>query len=276
MPVVAGVFYPGDPDVLRSTVGRLLGAAQSLREAKGSVGLVVPHAGYPYSGRVAGATFRRAAEHGRPDVVVLLGASHSGRGPTVSLSSAGAWRTPLGDVPVDRATTDALRAAGISIYEPAFEREHSIEVELPFLQVLWEDPVGIVPVCVQHGGFEELTAVGDALARATAGGILWVVASSDFTHYEPDRVAREHDRLALDAILALDAARFYDTCRERRLSICGVGAITALLALARGRGWTRSSLVGYETSGDATGDRAAVVGYAGVVFVQEGVDPCEA
>lgn len=276
MPVVAGMFYPGDPNVLRSTVDRLLGAPRPSRGASPSVGLVVPHAGYPYSGRVAGATFRRAAEYGRPDVVLLLGASHSGLGPTLSLSGAGAWRTPLGDVPVDRTAVEALHAAGMRVYEPAFEREHSIEVELPFLQVLWEDPVAIVPICVQRGGLDELTDAGDALARATAGRRTWVVASSDFTHYEPDEVARERDRLALDAIRALDAARFYRTCQERGLSICGVGAITTLLALARGRGWMTSSLIAYETSGDSTGDRASVVGYAGIVFAQGGTDPCEA
>ncbi len=276
MPVVAGMFYPGDPDVLRSTVRRLLGERPMVRSARESVGLVVPHAGYPYSGRVAGATFRRALECGRPDVVILLGASHTGLGPTFSLSDTAAWRTPLGDVPLDRETIRTLVAAGMQIYEPAFHREHSVEVELPFLQDLWDDPVPIVPICVQPGSLEELSAGAAALLETTGGRVTWVVASSDFTHYEADSVARERDRVALDPILAVDPARFYRVCVEGRFSVCGVGAIATLLALASRRGWRESSLVAYETSGDSTGDRTAVVGYAGVTIAQGGLSQCEA
>ncbi|MCX6093991.1 MAG: AmmeMemoRadiSam system protein B [Candidatus Bipolaricaulota bacterium] len=276
MPVVAGTFYPGDPDVLRSTVSRLLGEGPAVQAAHGSMGLVVPHAGYLYSGRVSGATFRRASGCGRPEVVILLGASHTGLGPTFSLSDAAAWRTPLGDVQLDREAIGALAAAGMRIYEPAFHREHSVEVQLPFLQVLWDDPVPIVPICVQPGPLEELAAAGATLLEATRGRVTWVVASSDFTHYEADSVARERDRVALDPILAVDAARFYRVCAENGFSICGVGAITTLLALASRKGWRESALVAYETSGDSTGDRAAVVGYAGVTLAQGGLSQCEA
>ncbi|MDD5264786.1 MAG: AmmeMemoRadiSam system protein B, partial [Candidatus Bipolaricaulis sp.] len=261
MPVVAGMFYPGDPDVLRSTVSRLLGERPADCGARESAGLVVPHAGYPYSGRVAGAAFRRASEWGRPDAVVLLGASHTGLGSTFSLSSASAWRTPLGDVPVDGSAMAALRRAGMQVYEPAFGREHSVEVQLPFLQALWDEPVTIVPICVQPGSVEELAVGADALTKAVEGRTVWVVASSDFTHYEPDAVARERDRAAIDPILAVDAARFRRICEERRFSICGVGAIATLLLFANRRGWRESALVAYETSGDSTGDRTAVVGY---------------
>ncbi len=276
MPVVAGMFYPGDPDVLRSTVSRLLGERPAVQTARGSIGLVVPHAGYPYSGRVAGATFRRASGCGRPDVVVLLGASHTGLGPTFSISGAPAWRTPLGDVLLDAGAIAALKETGMRVYEPAFRREHSVEVQLPFLQALWDEPVAIVPICVQPGSLEELTAGAGALTRAMEGRTVWVVASSDFTHYEPDSVARERDRVALDPILAVDAARFHRICAEKHFSICGVGAIATLLAFASGRGWRKSSLVAYETSADSTGDRTAVVGYAGVTIAQGGMSTCEA
>ncbi len=276
MPVVAGMFYPGDPDVLRSTVGRLLGARSTGRGARESVGLVVPHAGYPYSGCVAGATFRRASECGRPDVVVLLGASHTGLGPTFSLSNAPAWRTPLGDVPVDGDAVAALKETGMQVHEPAFSREHSVEVQLPFLQALWDEPVAIVPICVQPGSLAELAAGAGALAKAMEGRTVWVVASSDFTHYEPDAVARERDRLAIDPILAVDAVRFHRICAEERFSICGVGAIATLLAFAEQKGWKESSLVAYETSGDSTGDRTAVVGYAGITIAQGRIGTCEA
>ena len=273
MPVVAGAFYPGDRDALRSAVDELLGDRPLLRGARESVGLVVPHAGYSYSGRVAGATFRQAASHGRPDVVFLLGASHSGLGPTFSLSDAAAWRTPLGDVPVDLGAVEMLVGAGMVIYEPAFRREHSAEVQLPFLQALWDDLPPVVPFCVQPGPLGDLVEAAAILAHAVEGRTVWVVASSDFTHYEPDSVAREWDHLALDPILRLDAAGFYRLCGQRGLSICGVGAITTLLALARMKDWTTASLVAYETSGDSTGDRTAVVGYAGVVFTEGGTGP---
>ena len=273
MPVVAGAFYPGDRDALRSAVDGLLGDRAPLRGTRESVGLVVPHAGYPYSGRVAGATFRQAANHGRPDVVFLLGASHSGVGPTFSLSDAAAWRTPLGDVPVDLGAVRMLVDAGMVIYEPAFRREHSVEVQLPFLQGLWDDPPPVVPFCVQPGPLDDLVEAGAMLGRAMEGRTVWVVASSDFTHYEPDSVARERDHLALDPILAVDAAGLYRVCEQRGLTICGVGAIATLLVLARKRNWTKASLVAYETSGDSTGDRTAVVGYAGVVFTEGGTEP---
>jgi AmmeMemoRadiSam system protein B len=273
MPVVAGAFYPGDRDALRSAVDELLGDRPPLRETRESVGLVVPHAGYQYSGRVAGATFRQAANYGRPDVVFLLGASHSGLGPTFSLSDAAGWRTPLGDVPVDLGAVEMLVDAGMVIYEPAFLREHSAEVQLPFLQALWDEAPPVVPFCVQPGPLDDLVEAGATLAKAMEGRVVWVVASSDFTHYEPDAVARERDRLALDPILGLDAAGFYRLCGQRGLSICGVGAIATLLALARKKNWTTASLVAYETSGDSTGDRTAVVGYAGVVFTEGGTGP---
>jgi AmmeMemoRadiSam system protein B len=176
-------------------------------------------------------------------------------------------------VPVDLGAVEMLVDAGMVIYEPAFLREHSAEVQLPFLQALWDEAPPVVPFCVQPGPLDDLVEAGATLAKAMEGRVVWVVASSDFTHYEPDAVARERDRLALDPILGLDAAGFYRLCGQRGLSICGVGAIATLLALARKKNWTTASLVAYETSGDSTGDRTAVVGYAGVVFTEGGTGP---
>jgi AmmeMemoRadiSam system protein B len=267
-PVVAGSFYPGDSGRLRALVEEFLGEPAPKR-VPSSAGLIVPHAGYVYSGRVAGAGFRAASAFGRPDVILVLGASHSGLGGASALPTDGTWRTPLGDVPLASDLMEALAAAGIRRDASAFRREHSIEVQLPFLQVLFRDPVPVIPVCVQLAAFPLLATSAGAVSKVLGDSRVWVVASSDFTHYEPDAVARRLDRSALDFILAGDAEGFHREAVERALSICGAGAIVVLLLIARSLGLTCSSLIEYATSGDATGDRAAVVGYASTLFSKE-------
>ena len=267
-PVVAGSFYPGERARLRALVEGLLGEPTPAR-APSSVGLIVPHAGYEYSGRVAGAGLRAATAFGRPEAVIILGASHSRLGDALVVPGDAAWRTPLGDVPLDDGTIERLVSLGVSRSPDAFRREHSMEVVLPFLQVLFPEPTPVVPVCVQLAPWSALNEGARRLGEALGSDRVWVVASSDFTHYEPDAAARALDRSALDLILAGDAQGFYRHTIERGLSICGAGAITVLLLLARTLGLGRSSLVDYATSGDITGDRSAVVGYAAVLFAKE-------
>ncbi len=267
-PVVAGAFYPGDPAGLRGMVESLLGPLMP-PQAAGSVGVIVPHAGYMYSGSVAGAGLRAASGCGRPDVVVLLGASHSGAGAAFTLPVETDWRTPLGDVAIDGAAIDRLVRLGMEQNAAAFRREHSMEVVLPFLQVLFPDPVPVVPICVQLSRWSDHLAGAQAIARAVQGRRVWIVASSDFTHYEPDADARRADREALDLIVAEDAEGFYRLTIKRGLTICGAGAICTLLLVARDVGLGRARLVDYATSGDVTGDRSAVVGYASVTFAKE-------
>ena len=267
-PVVAGSFYPGDRARLRALVEELLGEPTP-ENAPSSVGLIVPHAGYAYSGRVAGAGLRAAAAFGRPEAVLILGASHGGAGAPLVMPTDAAWGTPLGDVPLDVDVIEQLSAAGIPLDVNAFRREHSMEVVLPFLQVLFADPVPVIPVCVQLAPLASLASGARILGEALRTRRVWIVASSDFTHYEPDRIARELDRSALDAILRLDPEHFYQETLERGLSICGAGAIAVLLLLARSLGLGEALLVDYATSGDVTGDRSAVVGYAAVLFAKE-------
>ena len=267
-PVVAGSFYPGDPTRLRDLVRDLLGDEAPAHTAS-SVGLIVPHAGYMYSGRVAGAGMRAASAYGKPDVVIVLGASHSGAGGAMVVPTEGAWRTPLGDVPLDGASIRRLTSLGIESNPMAFLREHSMEVVLPFLQVLFPEPGPVVPVCVQFAHWAVLVDGARAVASALDGRRAWIVASSDFTHYEPDSVARRLDRAALDLILAGDAEGFYRQTIERGLTICGAGAICVLLLVARELGLGHSKLVEYATSGDVTGDQSAVVGYAAALFTKE-------
>ena len=269
LPIAAGTFYPGNADTLGATVRSLLGDATAVlhKPLRQSIGLIVPHAGYAYSGHVAAAGFRAVASHGTPEVVVILGASHTGLGAAVSLSEPGHWRTPLGDVPVDSGILEALTASGLPIDAAPFAREHSIEVQLPFLQTLWPDLLRFVPVCVQSAPLTALAAAADAIAGAVAASPVLVVASTDFTHYEPEAVARELDALALERILSLDADGFCQLCARRKLSICGSGAVALLILLAHRLGWTRADLSEYATSGDVTGDRSAVVGYAAVAVM---------
>lgn len=269
-PIVAGSFYPDDPIRLGALVRDLLGGPLPCPPAASApVGVIVPHAGYVFSGRVAAEGLRAAAGFGRPERIVLLGASHTGAGGALALPTEAAWRTPLGAVQIDAPTVARLAALGVPRSRDAFRREHSMEVVLPFLQVLFEDCPPIVPVCVQLAPWDALAEGARRLGDAMGSGPAWIVASSDFTHYESDARARATDRAALDRILTGDAEGFHRLVIERGLSICGAGAIAVLLLLGRSLGLSRASLVDYATSGDITGDRSAVVGYAAAVFAKE-------
>jgi AmmeMemoRadiSam system protein B len=271
-PIAAGTFYPGNPDVLRAAVESFFeaGIPRPDRTLDSPVGLIAPHAGFPYSGHVAAAGYERVAELGRPTAAIVLGANHTGLGQVFSLSGHTAWETPLGRSPVDTRFVDRLRDSGIPVSDAAFSREHSIEVQIPFIQAIWGCNLPIVPLCVLSAPLSSVRDGVEALAKTTGSESVLVVASSDFTHYEPDETARELDGLALEPIEALDTEGFERIYRERRLSICGAGAILTLLGLCRRLGLTAGDVVRYATSGDATGDRGAVVGYASVLFTREG------
>jgi AmmeMemoRadiSam system protein B len=268
-PIAAGTFYPAGREALVASVTGLLGEDLERRCAPldAPCGLIVPHAGYPYSGPTAACGYRSILERGRPTSVILLGANHTGLGGVVSLDDHSSWRTPLGDVPVDRDLARRLEQGGLSVDRAAFEREHSIEVQLPFLQTLWGSELPIVPVCVQPAPHDLLTAVAAVLAEGVEDRqSVLLIASSDFTHYQADAVARELDRTAIEPILALNADRFLRLCSTKRLSICGAGAIAVLIEVSSRLGMASTHLVDYSTSGDTSGDRSAVVGYAAVSF----------
>lgn len=269
-PIVAGMFYPGQAPVLSNMVRSMVAAEPRNTPAAHPCALIAPHAGYAYSGPVAAAAYRWAAAAGRPDRVVLLGANHSGSGGLAALPSDEKWRTPLGDVPIDQPLVEQLVASGLRRNPAAFEREHSIEVQLPFIQSLYDPPPPIVPVCIQTGPFEALNEVGRCIHQTVRGRPIWIVASSDFTHYQPDERARSTDHAALDVILTGDSSAFYRHAVSQRLSICGVGAITVLLTYCALEALDDARILDYRTSGDATGDRTAVVGYAAVAFARGG------
>jgi AmmeMemoRadiSam system protein B len=260
-PAVAGRFYPGEPDRLRAEVERHLAAARVAAPAA-AIGVVAPHAGYVYSGAVAGATF--AAVDVPPRAIVLC-PNHTGMGAAASLWGDGGWRTPLGRVPVDGALAAALAGSRlVSLDRAAHRFEHALEVELPFLQVRRPD-VAIAPLCLGPLDVEECEELGHAVADAARGAGALVVASSDMSHYLPAEEAERKDRRALDALLALDARRLHDTVRRERITMCGVVPATVMLFAARELGATSARLVRYANSGDVSGDHDSVVGYAGVV-----------
>jgi len=262
-PAVAGRFYPRSAEELGALVAELVAGGQG---AEDMIACVSPHAGYVYSGRVAGLLFGHLRV---PRRVVVLGPNHTGLGPDVAVAPHEAWQTPLGEVPVDRELGALLCAElpAAQLEATAHWREHSIEVQLPFLQHC-QPELRVLPVCLRHLSFAACLALGEALARAVvrAGEPVGLVASSDMTHYEPDDRARERDRAAIDAALTMDPRALYDTVHALEISMCGVIPATVVLAAARSLGATGAHLVAYATSGDASGDRQQVVGYAGICF----------
>jgi AmmeMemoRadiSam system protein B len=261
---VAGRFYPSDPKELRAQVAAFLRAPAS-PSARRLVAAMAPHAGYVYSGRVAGEVFARALV---PERVVVLCPNHTGRGARVSVFASGAFELPGGRVPIDEQLARRFLELGPDAREDteAHRAEHAIEVELPFL-LARQPQVRIVPVVLARLSAEEAIDLGRALYRAACdvGEEVLVVASSDMSHYLPETEARTVDQVALEPLLAFDPARLYRTVREQQISMCGFIPATAMLAYAREAGASKPELVSYATSGDAFGERERVVGYAGVV-----------
>ena len=271
-PAVSGRFYPSDPAELRATVATLLADARSaVRPSdRPAVGVIAPHAGYIYSGRTAAAVFAQVTI---PGLVIILAPNHTGISDAeggVSLWEAGAFRTPLGDVPIEAELAQALLEISrgvVSVDHEAHRAEHAVEVELPFLQMLRSD-VRIVPLVLAWDSWEPARQLGDILARlvrAAAEPVL-LLASSDLNHYEPAAVSEAKDARALEAVRALDGDELLARCKRERISMCGRGPAAAVIAAARALGATRADVVDYRHSGWVSGDNARVVGYAGVVI----------
>ncbi len=259
-PAVAGQFYPRSKNDLEREISRCFAGVPAVE--KDVIGAVVPHAGYMYSGNIAAYVYSALPI---ADTFVMLGPNHTGYGSPVSVSSE-TWSTPLGEVNSDREFIKALPGRIIDLDESAHKYEHSIEVQLPFLQHRFGD-FGIVPVCMGMQDEETAMEVGLELAEAArkVNKKVVIVASSDFTHYRPDKVARENDAYYIQSILGFDVPGFYRRLYERNASVCGYGAIAAMLAATKSLGAKKATLLKYSTSGDTTGDLAAVVGYAGII-----------
>lgn len=261
-PSVAGRFYPADPRILAGEIDTYTPAtAKSPARA-----CMVPHAGYMYSGHVAGAVF---ASVEIPSRCILLGPRHFPYGAPMSILTEGTWAMPFGEAPIDSTLASQIAHACPRLRDDpvAHETEHSLEVQIPFLQRLAPN-LQFVPIVLASDRFGALEELGHGLARVLAAqrDPVLIVISSDMNHYESDQLTRIKDRRAIDRILAIDPAGLFDTVREEEISMCGYAAAVASLVALKDLGVKEAKLVRYATSGDVSGDRDEVVGYAGIVF----------
>jgi len=258
---VAGQFYPGTRPGLEHAVKEMIGPGPK----HSAFGVMVPHAGYMYSGKVAGEVYG-AVE--MPRCFIILGPNHSGLGPMASIMASGVWRLPGGDAVIDEELARAVLSHGSSLEvdDRAHIFEHSIEVQIPFMQYL-VGQVSFVPISMMAHSLETCRDIGGAIAAAVKAcqHPVLVVASSDMTHYESQATAREKDQLAIDRLLALDPEGLLEIVQSNHISMCGVAPAAAMLFACNQLGAREARLVKYETSGDVTGDFSQVVGYAGVV-----------
>jgi len=274
-PAVAGMFYDADPEALTESIeecfldrlgpGRLPQISQ--RNERRILGLVSPHAGFMYSGSAAAWAYDALANDGVPDTAVVLGPNHHGLGEVIAVSLADEWITPLGTAKIDRETADAI-LTGSEFARPdeqAHLREHSIEVQLPFLQYIGGDRVKIVPIALAYLRHSDAILVMRDLSKAIANAIqdknAVVIASTDFTHYEPQFSAQEKDATAMEKILALDAEGLLEVVNSRSITMCGAVGTAVMIAACKSLGATSARKLAYYTSGNVTGDMSQVVGY---------------
>jgi AmmeMemoRadiSam system protein B len=276
-PNVAGQFYEADAEALRAQIRncflnklgpKKLPIVNFHDHPRNIVGMICPHAGYMYSGPVAASAFYELALDGKPDTVVLLGPNHTGYGSALSLMREGVWKTPLGDIEINtEMANDLIHETNIiDVDELAHRYEHSLEVQLPFLQFLYGNSFKIMPICFLLQDYESAVEVGRALEEVLDGTNTVIIASSDMTHYEPAKTASAKDQAALKAIIEMDAKCFYDTVEKRNITACGYAPIVALITYAKGVNVKEAKVLNYHNSGDITGDHSSVVGYAAVNF----------
>jgi MEMO1 family protein len=273
-PVVAGSFYEGNAEALRAQVescflhkfGPQKLPTINQNGQRQILGLICPHAGYTYSGAVAANAFFSLADDGKPDTIVILGPNHTGYGTGLSAMNEGAWRTPLGEVEIDQELANAIAAETdiLDMDEVAHKHEHSIEVQLPFLQYLYGNELKFVPICFLMQDLESAEEIGRALAETLSNKNAVVIASSDFTHYESQAIVNRKDAEALKAIEALNEKQFYEVLEDQNVSACGYAPIAALMTYAKASGATKAEILSHKTSGDITGNKTSVVGYAAV------------
>ncbi|MGI9101804.1 MAG: AmmeMemoRadiSam system protein B [Terriglobales bacterium] len=263
-PAVAGRFYPNNPETLLRDVQTYMSAGGDKLRA---LGCVAPHAGYMYSGHVAGAVYARLE---LPKTFIILCPNHTGVGQPLAIMSDARWMTPLGDVAVNSELASALKRQFPALTDDiqAHQMEHALEVQLPFLQALARD-FSFVPIAVGTSRFEMLEKLGDAMASVIEGlpERPLIIASSDMNHYDPDQVTREKDHKAIETILTLDTRGLYDVVTQEGVSMCGFGPAIAMLTAAKRLGAKSAQVIKYATSGDVSGDREMVVGYAGIAVL---------
>ena len=275
-PAVAGQFYPADPDELSSIIDECylhrLGPGRKPPAPKGRaaiVAVVCPHAGYVYSGPVAAHSYLHVSSLPDPELIVVVAPNHYGIGSGVSTFKAGEWETPIGRMKVDsEAAAKLVELAGIVAFDPDAHRlEHSLEVQLPFLQKIYGEDVPLLPVSLVFQDIDTSRTIASALARVVRGKRAVLVASSDLTHYEPAEVAKQKDTALIQQVLKMDVEGFYSTLESLNVTACGFGAIATVMETAESLGLKKAELLKYASSGDTSGDNVQVVGYGALRFV---------
>ena len=262
--VYAGTWYPGTEDSIIKTIDSFLpGKKVAARKA---VGIMVPHAGWLYSGKVAAQVYASAKI---PGIVIMIGPNHTGKGYMVSLSDTDAWNTPCGSVSLDHPLSKRiieLSGGTISLDDSAHAQEHSLEIQLPFLQYFRKD-IKIVPITLGTQSPDICRILGEGIAGAIKESKqeILILASSDMTHYESLADAKKKDTLAIEEIIAMQPDKLLQTVSEHDISMCGVAPTAVMLYAAKSLGATKAQLISYDTSGTVTGDNKEVVGYAGII-----------
>jgi AmmeMemoRadiSam system protein B len=275
-PYVAGTFYEGNAESLKAQIERCFlhkfGPRKIPKVAanrpKKIIGLICPHAGYEYSGPVAANAYYELALDGKPETVVILGPNHTGYGSALALMNEGCWRTPLGDVEIDQETANQIvkETNLVDVDDLAHRYEHSIEVQLPFLQYIHGNEFKFVPISFLMQDLQSATELGKALVEILVNKNGTVIASSDFTHYESQAQVERKDMAALEAIKKLDERLLFATVEKQIISACGYGPIATLITCAKGLNVKEAKLLAHRTSGEITNDLSSVVGYAAVSF----------
>ena len=276
LPAVSGIFYPSNPFELRKTIEQSFldrkfgpGTITTSYQGRRIFGLVSPHAGYAYSGSVAANGFCQISNM-EFETIIITGPNHYGIGSGVATMRGIPWETPMGKVElndefIDRISKDSI----IDVDDFSHSRDHCLEVQLPFLQYMKNSSFNIVPIILMLQDIETAREVGRLISRTmkTENTKGLIIASSDFTHYEPNAEAHRKDLELINAISSLDVTSFYETLERLDISACGYGAIASVMIAAKELGATRGELLRYATSGDVTGDMSSVVGYASIIFV---------
>ena len=262
-PAVSGQFYPGNPGRLSEEIERLIDPKTKKRKA---IGVVSPHAGYVYSGQVAGLVFSSVEI---PESVIILGPNHTGYGPMISIMDTGSWQMPMGAVEIDQEMAQEILQHSDIIQSDTSAQilEHSIEVQIPFLQY-FKPNVQIVPIILAGNNFSICQSVAHAIVKAikSKNKDTLIVASTDLTHYKSQTEANKNDKKVIEKILHLEAQELLEIVIREGISMCGVIPVTTMILAAKEMEAQKTALVKYMTSGDVSGDFSHVVGYAGIII----------
>ncbi|MBI1829249.1 MAG: AmmeMemoRadiSam system protein B [Thaumarchaeota archaeon] len=272
-PAVAGMFYPKEKNELKTVIHDCFlhtfgpGKIPPTSDNEKILGVISPHAGYVYSGPVATNSFYSISSQ-RPELVIIIGPNHYGIGCNVAVMKEGMWKTPLGEVEVDSECAVEINKIFRDIELDFFShtRDHSLEVQIPMLQEIYSHKFKILPIILINQDYQTAKKVGSAIAKIAKMRKTMVVGSSDFTHYEENNFAHKQDSALIEPILNLDLDEFYKVLQEKQISACGYGAIASTMMACKELGAKEGRLLKYATSGDVTGDKSSVVGYASIVF----------